>query len=498
MLINVIPVQKLLERMQEKTNLPVVKNRLLARQIKRTFGKPENVPSNIWSFIEAVDKSYSHFAEDRELLERAMEISSEELYEANAKLRAEAAEQKQIFHKLRQSLSTLLSLDIGLEKSINIDDDENLFQLAELIEKQSRKIKEVEGELLLIKKLINQSTDSVQVSDLEGNFIFVNKETARRTNYTQEELLSLKVKDLEKLFEAEGSWEQHVEDLKGLPEGMIVEGVNMRANGETFPVEVNARYIEIDDKAYMLAFSRDISERKKAEALQQALIDDLESANTELKDFAYVVSHDLKAPLRGIGSLTDWLIHDYVEQLDEDGKMHLKLLKKRVNRMHNLIEGILQYSRIGRVDDFVTDVDLDALVLDVLESLERPANFEIEVKGKFPIVKNDETRMRQVFQNLIGNAIKYNNKEVGKVEVKCVEKEDKWLFSVADNGPGIDEKYHQKVFQIFQTLNARDRVESTGIGLTLVKRIVENNKGKVWIESQKGQGTCFYFTLPKR
>ena len=201
--------------------------------------------------------------------------------------------------------------------------------------------------------------------------------------------------------------------------------------------------------------------------------------------------------MRGIGSLTDWLIHDYVEQLDDDGKMHLKLLKKRVTRMHNLIEGILQYSRIGRIDNFVTDVDLSVLLLDVLDSLSKPDNFDIQIEGHFPVVRNDETRMRQVFQNLIGNAIKYNDKKEGKVVVNCVDEGKNWLFSVSDNGPGIDEKYHQKVFQIFQTLNARDRVESTGIGLTLVKRIVENNKGKVWIETKKTEGTCFYFTLPK-
>ncbi|MGB1204231.1 MAG: sensor histidine kinase [Chitinophagales bacterium] len=483
--------------MKEEIKEQPIKNRLLKRQIKRAFGHIENVPSNVWPLLEAVDKSYSHFTEDRELLERAMDISSEELYEANAKLRAETAKQQQIFQKLKQSLSTLLSLDIGLKETIDTENDENLLHLAELIEKQAHKIKAVEEELLLIKKLINQSTDSVQVANEDGQFIFVNEETARRTNYTIEEMLQLKVRDIEQIFAEEGSWEKHLEELKGLPEGMIIEGVNRRLNGETFPVEVNTRYVKIDDKAYLLAFSRDISERKKAELLQQALINDLESANTELKDFAYVVSHDLKAPLRGIGSLTDWLIQDYADLLDEDGKMHLKLLKKRVNRMHNLIEGILQYSRIGRIDDFVTNVDLNLLLLDVLDSLSKPENFDVQIEGHFPIVQNDETRMRQVFQNLISNAIKYNDKKIGQVVIKCINEPTRWVFSVTDNGPGIDKKYYEKVFQIFQTLNARDRVESTGIGLTLVKRIVENNKGKIWIEATEKEGTCFCFTLPK-
>ena len=225
----------------------------------------------------------------------------------------------------------------------------------------------------------------------------------------------------------------------------------------------------------------------------------LASSNEELADFAYVVSHDLKAPLRGISQLTDWLSTDYADAFDEDGREMLSLLVGRARRMHDLIQGVLQYSRIGRIVEKERKTDLNALVRETIESLAPPENIHITIECKLPVVVREQTRIGQVFQNLVGNAIKFINKPEGRIRISCADKKTHWLFSVADNGPGIEEKYQTKIFQMFQTLMARDEVEGTGIGLALVKKIIEKTwDGQIWVESTVGKGSTFYFTLVKR
>jgi Na+/proline symporter/signal transduction histidine kinase len=223
---------------------------------------------------------------------------------------------------------------------------------------------------------------------------------------------------------------------------------------------------------------------------------DLEAANRELKEFAYVVSHDLKAPLRGITQLAQWITQDYADVLDEEGKKQLNMLLGRAKRMHNLIDGVLQYSRIGRIKEDEREVDLNQLVRDVIDILAPPAHIRITVESSLPLLICGETRFKQLFQNLLDNAVKFMDKAEGEIKIACVRDNSHFRFSVADNGPGIDEKYHEKIFQIFQTLASRDRSESTGIGLSLVKKIVELGGGKIWLESQMGNGTTFFFTVP--
>ncbi|HKB60603.1 MAG TPA: ATP-binding protein [Gallionellaceae bacterium] len=231
---------------------------------------------------------------------------------------------------------------------------------------------------------------------------------------------------------------------------------------------------------------------------REELMREVESANEELRNFAYVVSHDLKAPLRAIGSLADWISTDYADKFDEEGKEHLRLLMSRVRRMDGLIEGILLYSRVGRVKEAVVPVDLNQLVDKVVAMLAPPANIAITVAHPLPTVMIEPTRIQQVFQNLISNAIKYMDKAEGRIHIACgPEGHHHWKFSVADNGPGIRQQHFDKIFQLFQTLAPRDRVESSGVGLALVKKIVEMYGGRVWLESAVGEGSTFYFTLPR-
>ncbi len=222
----------------------------------------------------------------------------------------------------------------------------------------------------------------------------------------------------------------------------------------------------------------------------------LVAANKELEDFAYIVSHDLKAPLRGISQIAGWLGKDYGDRLDGQGHEFLELMSGRARRMESLIEGILKYSRATRGTEVRKPVDLNALVRQCVELLSPPANIRVEVQDNLPTVSGDPTRLQQIFQNLISNAIKFLDKPQGEVQVGSQIEDGHTVFFVKDNGPGIAERYHEKIFQIFQTLQARDTMESTGIGLTLVKKIVEQYGGKIWLKSSLGEGSTFYFTLP--
>jgi PAS domain S-box-containing protein len=275
---------------------------------------------------------------------------------------------------------------------------------------------------------------------------------------------------------------------------------NIHKNGSTVIFETNGTPI-VDDKGNLCGYSgadRDITDRKLSEQKQAQLVQQLESVNKELRDFAYIVSHDLKAPLRAVKVLVDWLSTDYADKLDEDGKEQMTLLTKRVDRMHNLIDGIMQYSRISRVKEQNVKVDLNELVPEVIDLLAPPANITITTQANLPTVLCDKTRISQVFQNLLSNAVKSMDKPNGQVEVACVEENGFWKFSVADNGPGIEEQYFEKIFQMFQTLASRDDYESTGVGLTIAKKIVEMYGGKIWVESKVGHGSTFFFTLPKQ
>jgi len=243
---------------------------------------------------------------------------------------------------------------------------------------------------------------------------------------------------------------------------------------------------------------REVVVRKKAEQRQAQLLKELENVNRELKDFAYVASHDLKAPLRGIKTLAEWLSTDYSDKLGEQGKEQMGLLLRRVERMHNLIEGILQYSRVGRVKENRAVLNLNKVVAEVIDMIAPPANISVTVQNELPTIECDPTRITQVFQNLISNAVKYMDKPQGQIRIGCVEENGFWKFSVADNGPGIEEKYFEKIFQIFQTLAPQDGIESTGIGLTITKKIVELYGGRIWVQSKVGEGSTFFFTLPKQ
>lgn len=237
-------------------------------------------------------------------------------------------------------------------------------------------------------------------------------------------------------------------------------------------------------------------ERKSSENRQLKLVSELAAVNQELKDFAYIVSHDLKAPLRGIASLADWVQNDYGDRLDDEGRDMLRLMSGRVRRMSDLIDGVLQYSRVGRVKENKTQVNLAQLLHETIDMIAAPNGIHIAIDSELPTLWAEKTRMQQIFQNLIGNAVKYMGKPEGEIHIGHSQKDDYWEFYVSDTGMGIESRHFDKVFQIFQTLVPRDQSESTGVGLAIVKKIVEAYGGKIWLNSEVAKGSTFWFTLP--
>jgi len=224
---------------------------------------------------------------------------------------------------------------------------------------------------------------------------------------------------------------------------------------------------------------------------------ELDRKNKELDQFAYVVSHDLKAPLRGIEAASRWVEEDMADKLPANVQEYLAMMRVRVHRMENLINGILALARIDRSHQIAENVDVNQLLCEVKDLLAPPRHFTIDVQQPLPVIHAVRIQLEQVFCNLLSNAIKYHDKEKGLITIRHHETENFHVFSVSDDGPGIDPAYHERIFVIFQTLQERDALESTGVGLTIVKKIIERQGGAVWLTSQPGQGATFTFTWPK-
>ena len=226
------------------------------------------------------------------------------------------------------------------------------------------------------------------------------------------------------------------------------------------------------------------------------LVTNLEMQNQELNDYAQMVSHDLKSPLQSVDALTTWIREDYSEVLGEGGKEIINLIRENVEKMDTLIQGILEYSTIGKAENKLYNVDLNILIDDLIATLDNPKEVNISIPEKLPIINGDQYRLDLLFFHLIQNAINFNNKkENAFVEINCEDDKSFWVFSIKDNGKGIEERFFDKIFVAFQKLE--NDFKSTGIGLSIVKKIVEAYNGKIWLESTPDVETTFYFTIKK-
>lgn len=223
---------------------------------------------------------------------------------------------------------------------------------------------------------------------------------------------------------------------------------------------------------------------------------ELERKNKELDQFAYVVSHDLKAPLRGIDNVCQWIEEDMQHELSPELKNYLEIMRGRVHRLEDLINGLLEYARIGRAKRIVEDVNVKQLLEEVVD-LVVPDTFTVRMKGNLPQLPAERIRLEQVFANLLSNAVKHHDKSAGMITITAEERDGYLVFTIEDDGPGIEPEYHEKIFGIFQTLRERDSKESTGVGLAIVKKIIDDQKGTISVTSAPGKGASFRFTWPK-
>ena len=365
-------------------------------------------------------------------------------------------------------------------------------------------LSEISRRLTSFRGLIDGSYDHAFVIDPTwGRLMDVNRTACERLRYTRAELLERTIGQIDGALLGDVAWSRWRDELRQAG-NKVVEGVHTCKSGLTFSVETSFRWVSEGSQDYIIAMSRDITERKHAERKQAELIEQLrrtnekvESINRELRDFAHVVSHDLKAPLAGIKGMAEWLCKDYADKLDAEGADQLDQLSQMARRMERLIAGVLEYSRAGHVKEPGVEVDLNEVAADAIEMVAAPSHIDIAVEGNLPVMECVETRIHQVFQNLISNAVKYMDKPQAVIRIRCREDGDFWRFCVEDNGPGIEAKDRERIFRIFQTVAPKDSFQSTGIGLAVVKRIVELYGGRIWVESQVGSGSQFYFTLPR-
>lgn len=259
--------------------------------------------------------------------------------------------------------------------------------------------------------------------------------------------------------------------------------------------ELNLHVVELIEQRKEL--SRLMNESQLAKASAEQWAKDLAHSNRDLDDFAYIASHDLKAPLRGIDHLASWVIEDIENDNYEDVTKNLKMIRSRVQRLEALLNDLLAYSRANKQSIELSLIDCNLLTTELFELIAPPKDFSIIITGKLPVFSTVKAPFEQVLRNLFNNAVKHHDKSAGQIEIRCDEDSAFYKFMVKDDGPGIEVEYQKDIFKMFRTLKPRDEIEGSGMGLALIKKIVEHFNGRVYVKSNLGQGSSFYFTWPK-
>ncbi len=282
-----------------------------------------------------------------------------------------------------------------------------------------------------------------------------------------------------------------------IDEGITIGLINSKNTYKGFFTKKQLKTLETiaNLAATQLKSAMNLSLLLETNKTNKALVRNLKISNKELNDFAQVVSHDLKSPLRSMNALINWIKDENESNPNAVIEEYISLLFKQVDKMDHLINGILKYAKIDQVKSAKRKTSLKVLMPELIDTIYVPEHVTIKLPERLPFIKIDKFRLHQLFQNLIDNAIKYSNNERGIVVIDAVERKTCWEFSISDNGPGIPEKYHDKIFKIFQTLG--DENSSTGVGLSIVKKIIDLHAGEIWVRSKENEGTTIYFTLPK-
>ena len=365
----------------------------------------------------------------------------------------------------------------------------------------------------LIEAIVANIVDGVAIVNAQGKIESFNNAASEMFGYTPNEvigwhwheLLNQSADDTQKMLFYEPD-----RSIEAVPNGQIWQAMGQRKNGEWFPIEVSMNGIKFDEDR--IAIIRDITARQQAAAKLTAkarqllqLNDSLSKSNQlliqsnqELDQFAYITSHDLKAPLRAIASLSEWIEEDLGTSISEETRLQLYLLRGRVYRMQALLNSLLEYSRAGRTQTAIITVNVEQLLHKIIQALAPPATFIINIGTGMPIMNTRWQPLEQVFSHLIDNAIRHHPTKVGIVEISVLDLGDRYEFAIADNGDGIEPQYQTRIYTIFQTLKARDIQENIGAGLAIVKKIVAAEGGTIQLESVAGRGAIFRFTWLKQ
>ncbi len=425
-------------------------HRLLKRQIRKSLPADLADDPRIQEFLITVNQAYLEFQDDLVRVEHILEQSSNELFKTNRELSRIAQE------KTEEAASTTKRLE----------------------------------------EVVSSISEVLVQLDKDGNFIFLNNAWEVVSGYSVAESLGKKWltfipensrTSFEDLFSSGTKTTEDTVKIVTADHREIWLGISLR------------HHISGDDQhlGYIGTFV-DVSHRVEAERKLKSYMRDLEKINAELDQFAYVVSHDLKAPLRAINNLSEWIEEDISHLLEGDTKEQFKMLRGRVHRMESLINGILSYSRAGRIKTAKERFLIKTLVDELCDTLNVTGATKFVIDGDQSLeLVSEKITLGQILQNLISNGIKYNNKPEVVITIGWTELDSKVEFYVKDNGPGINTEFHEKIFVIFQTLQSRDEIESTGVGLAIVKKIVDEKGGTIRIKSTMGEGTTFFFSWPK-
>jgi len=349
--------------------------------------------------------------------------------------------------------------------------------------------------------LLEAAPDAMVVVDQAGDIVLLNMQAEKQFGYRRDELLGKKVKSIipegfaERLLADDL---RSVEDALAQQIGTGIELIGLRKDGSEFPLELMLSPLGSGDEVLVTAAIRDITARKRAEEHLLEKMEELNRSNEELGQFAYIVSHDLQEPLRMVASYTTLLSRRYKGKLDVDADEFIGFAVDGASRMQRLIQDLLAYSRVGSAGKELSETSSeDALqrTLFILRSVIEESR-AVVTHDPLPVVFADEMQLTQLFQNLIGNAIKFQRAGIPQVHIAASRSgETQWKFSVKDNGLGIDPKYFERIFGMFQRLHKREEFAGTGIGLAICKKIVDRHGGRISVESEPGHGSTFHFFL---
>lgn len=357
--------------------------------------------------------------------------------------------------------------------------------------------KEQEERLYLLSLIAEKNINSVVISDVEGRIEWVNSSFEKISGYTKKELVGVNPQFLLQGVETDPETTDYLKNQISKGQPFKCEILNYSKSGEKYWVKIQgqALYNKKGEIVRFFSIEENISDKKLLENQREELLESLAKTNKELEDYAQIVSHDLKSPLRSIHSLISWIKEDSDREFSDQTLKYFSMIENKVEKMDHLIEGILTYSKIDKEEMVKENVNTHQIIQSIVDIIHIPKHITITIKNKLPVIKADRYRIHQLFQNIIGNAVNYIERETGLVEITSEEFDNHYVFSVKDNGVGIAKEHHKKIFNTFQAYTKSE--DSTGLGLAIVKKVIDTYNGEIWIESELGEGSTFFLKLNK-